>query len=249
MRNRKYKIRKDLSIEFEGRTLYRIEALKNINRIVSKGDIGGYIENQSNLSTSNDCWIFDNAKVFNNAMILNNAKIFNNAIVKNHAAVAGNSRVTDDALINGHVHLYNYAYIGDHAQALDLCYVSDHASVLGHAIIKDSVDIRDMANIGDNVTVSGCAVIAGNAFICGEVTISNTNDVLVLGPIGSRNAYTTFIKQPDRIFVRCECFFGNIKEFEVKVSTRYNDYNINYSAYMAAIEYAEKHFEIYSHRE
>ena len=44
------------------RTLYRIKALKDFGN-VKKGDLGGYVEREENLSHSGDCWIYDKAKV------------------------------------------------------------------------------------------------------------------------------------------------------------------------------------------
>ena len=60
---KKYEILMDKknTIEFEGRTLYRIRALRDFND-VKKGNIGGYIESESNLSQEGDCWVYDNAK-------------------------------------------------------------------------------------------------------------------------------------------------------------------------------------------
>ena len=47
--NTKYKIREDISKTFRGRTIYRIEALKDFGD-VKKGDLGGWIEKELNLS-------------------------------------------------------------------------------------------------------------------------------------------------------------------------------------------------------
>lgn len=57
-------------ISFNGRTLYRIRALKNF-RNVKKGDLGGYVEKESNLSQTGDAWIYDDAKVMDNAIVKN----------------------------------------------------------------------------------------------------------------------------------------------------------------------------------
>lgn len=70
----KYKITNE-SIQHEGRTLYRIEALKDFSYIKA-GWIGGFIEKPDNLSQEGDCWIFDNAKVFDNAQVSGDAHIW-----------------------------------------------------------------------------------------------------------------------------------------------------------------------------
>jgi len=60
----KYEILKDDFIEFDGRKLYRIKALKDF-RNVEKGEIGGYIESKRNLSHEGDAWVSGNARVLN----------------------------------------------------------------------------------------------------------------------------------------------------------------------------------------
>lgn len=65
MENKKYKLT-DETIEFNGRTLYRIEALKDFNN-VRAGDKGGYIEKEDNLSHDGDAWVYGDAKVCDKA--------------------------------------------------------------------------------------------------------------------------------------------------------------------------------------
>ena len=64
---KKYKLTKE-NISYCGKTLYRIEALKDFAN-VKKGDKGGYVEKEDNLSQEGDCWISDNAKVFDSALV------------------------------------------------------------------------------------------------------------------------------------------------------------------------------------
>lgn len=64
----KYKILKGQYIEVCGKKLYRIQALKDFN-VVKSGDIGGYIESESNLSQYGNAWVSGNAWVFGNAWV------------------------------------------------------------------------------------------------------------------------------------------------------------------------------------
>ena len=64
----KYKILKDQYIEAIGKKLYRIQALKDFNG-VKAGDTGGYIENESNLSQSDNAWVSGNTRVYGNAQV------------------------------------------------------------------------------------------------------------------------------------------------------------------------------------
>jgi len=75
----KYKLTKNF-IEYKGKKLYQIEALKHFE-VVKAGNMGGYIESEDNLSQEGNCWIYDNALVYGKAKIYDDAKIYDNAEV------------------------------------------------------------------------------------------------------------------------------------------------------------------------
>ena len=87
----------DEKIEHKGKTLYRIKALKDFLN-VEKGDLGGYVEDYTNLSQDDNCWIYNDAKVYDNARIYDNVKIY------------GNAKIYDK------VEIYDYAEIGGNAE-------------------------------------------------------------------------------------------------------------------------------------
>ncbi len=66
----KYKILKDQYIEVCGKKLYRIQALKDFKGVRS-GNIGGYIEKESNLSQPGNAWVSGNAWVHGTRHYLN----------------------------------------------------------------------------------------------------------------------------------------------------------------------------------
>ena len=70
MINKKYEILmdKESTIEWKCRVLHRIRALKDFGD-VKKGDLGGYVEKENNLSHYGNCWIYDNAKAMDNSRI------------------------------------------------------------------------------------------------------------------------------------------------------------------------------------
>lgn len=71
---KKYELLKDDTKEISGHTLYRIKALRDFGN-VEKGDLGGYIESESNLSHFENAWVYDNAEVFGNARVYGDAVI------------------------------------------------------------------------------------------------------------------------------------------------------------------------------
>lgn len=96
---KKYKLTEE-TINVMDRTLYRIEALKDFND-VKKGDKGGFIEKEDNLSQNGNCWIYDDARVYGNALVRDNAEIYSDAIVSSYAIVFGNAKVGGIASIYG----------------------------------------------------------------------------------------------------------------------------------------------------
>ena len=65
-------------VEFDGRKLYRIKALKSFylcGLTVKAGALGGYIEKEENLSQEGNAWIHGNAYVYDNAYVRDNAYI------------------------------------------------------------------------------------------------------------------------------------------------------------------------------
>lgn len=86
----------DETIDVSGTTLHRIKALKDFGN-VKKGELGGYVESERNLSQEGNCWVCGNAKVCGDAEVCGNAKVYGNAWVYGNAEVCGNARVYGDA--------------------------------------------------------------------------------------------------------------------------------------------------------
>ena len=78
MNNRKYELLQDQTIEWCGRTLYRIRALRDFGN-VRAGDVGGYIECERNLSQDGNAWVYGNAQVYDNAWVYGDARVCDNA--------------------------------------------------------------------------------------------------------------------------------------------------------------------------
>lgn len=112
---KKYKM-----IQCEG--FYRIKALRNFGD-VKKGDIGGLIQSEDNLSHDGDCWIYDDARCVGSGRLLGNAKakerakiyqdgrVYDDAVILGDAHICGSSRIYGTALICGRLKV-RYADIG-----------------------------------------------------------------------------------------------------------------------------------------
>ena len=77
---KKYRLTEETT-KVGNRTLYRIQALRDFGN-VTKGDIGGYIESEKNLSQDGNAWVSGDARVSGNACVYGNARVYGNADIK-----------------------------------------------------------------------------------------------------------------------------------------------------------------------
>jgi hypothetical protein len=201
----KYKLTEQTKEVF-GITLYRIQALKDFT-CVKKGEIGGWIESERNLSQNGDAWVSGNAQVYGNARVFGDAQVFGNARVYGDAQVYGNARVSGDAQVFGDA------------------WVSGDARVYGNA------------RVSGNARVFGDAQVYGDAWVFGNARVKQSFDYLLIGPIGSRESFTTFYRTEKGISVSCGCFHGTLDEFAFKVRETHAN-NEHGKTYKAAINMA-----------
>lgn len=184
----KYEILYSESIKFGDHTLYRIRALKNFDD-VKKGDIGGYIESENNLSHMNNCWVYDDAKVLEDAAVRDNAKAYNDTLVSENAVLCFNAQIHDNvklygesivdgnAKVYGNVELFDESVITEHAEVYgnvslhETANIRGNAEVSGNVVIRDQAEVYDNAVIKDNVRLSGDCVICGNSEVYDDVKI------------------------------------------------------------------------------
>lgn len=163
--------------------LYKIKALRDFGD-VKKGDIGGFVENEYNLSHEGDCWIYNNAKVFGNAKVFDDAKVFDNTLIfgdvrihdnvqiYNDAQIYGNTRIVDNAQIYDNVEIYGFTRIHGNVKVFNSAKIYGNARIHNNVKIYNNSRIYDYAIINDDVKVYGFSVISGNAYIAGDVEIN-----------------------------------------------------------------------------
>ena len=135
--------------------LHRIHALQDVGGEVKAGDLGGFVESESNLSfePGDDAWIFDDAIACNGAYVDKGSYLRGNAIACNHAYVsrgallAGHARAEDDAYIRGAI-------------------LTDHARASGFAVIVYNQDT------GGVPMISGQSAVYGR--VSGDVRLTDT---------------------------------------------------------------------------
>ena len=72
----KYRLTDETKTTVQGFVVRRICALRDIRRwSVHKGDLGGWVEKEANLSQDGDAWVGENAVVYGDAQVSGNAQV------------------------------------------------------------------------------------------------------------------------------------------------------------------------------
>lgn len=215
--NKKFKLLENDTIKLNGTTLYRIEALKDFGD-VSKGEKGGYIEKEENLSTTGNAWVGCDAYATGNSYVTGNAYVTDEAWVYGNAIISGNAR------------LFNNARVFGDAKVSENTKVSDEAWVSGNAKVDGNAQVTGEA------WVTGEALVSGNAHLLSDAQVSSGADFLVVGPIDSEGRYLTAYKsRNEKISLIRGGFDGTLEEFEEAVNKLYGD-NKYGKEYRLAIE-------------
>ena len=196
----KYEILKDEFIEFDGRKLYRIKALKDF-RDVKEGEFGGYIESEQNLSQEGNAWVSGNARVYGDAWVYGNARVYGNACVYGDAWVYGNAQVYGNACVYGDAWVYGNAQVSGNAR------VSGDARVYGDAWVSGN------AQVYGNACVYGDAQVYGNAQVAGNAQVLNRHSVVWFSNVGTENGTLTVYCGKNGLIATRGCLTGSVEEF------------------------------------
>ena len=158
--------------------LLRIIALRRFSD-VRKGEEGGLIEKEENLSQEGDCWVYRDAEVFGEAEVYDDACIAGNARVYDNAKVFGKARVWEYSCVGGEAEVFGDALVRGGAK------VYDNAEVFGHALVRGNARIYENAKISGNTWVYENAYISGNVKLYSTgsniaTSIKNNKDYVIL---------------------------------------------------------------------
>lgn len=102
-------------------------------------------------------------------------------------------------------------------------------------------DIGGWIESDSNLSHDYDAWVGGDARVVSDAHINSNKDFIVIGPIGSRNGFTTFYKNKnENICVRCGCFSGTVDEFLAAVQKTHGDSRFG-REYRIAAELAKTH--------
>jgi NDP-sugar pyrophosphorylase family protein len=185
----------DTAKRVNGKWVRQIQAVRDFS-VVRKGELGGFIHDESNLSHDGYCWVYADGVVADNARVIEDAQVYR-GIVCDSATVKGCAKIGrpyDEK---------TFSQVCGNASIEDKAVVYDNAIVSGFAVLKDYARVTDYARVDDNVVMEGCANafhyaflfgnahLKDNAFVCGhckvggDVTLIDhccvTDDSIVVG--------------------------------------------------------------------
>ena len=225
--------------------LFSIKALKDFNN-VKKGDIGGYIQSEKNLSQYDDCWIYGNAIVRDETVVMGDAKVCGNARVYDNAKVCGNARVydnvqiSDNVVVMGNARVCGNARVRNNAQVCDNAIVRDdvrvfvNAQIYDNAVVVGNAKVCDNAEIGGKARIGGNTVIQGNAIIGGDAIISSDKDYIIFKNWWSSGRFFTWTRSNNKWKVGC--FYGTGDKL---ISKAYKDSEESGREYEKIVKYVE----------
>ena len=136
--NRKYEFTGETR-NWVGRTLHRIRAVRDFGD-VKAGDLGGWIETESNLSNDGNAWVYGNAMVYGNADVSGNAEVSVNARVYGNAEVSGNAWVYGDARVYGRKHILWISMIGSRDDTVTFMRAKDEKIIVAAGCFGGTID-------------------------------------------------------------------------------------------------------------
>lgn len=145
--------------EFTGEELIVDDIVLHRIRRVSDGQLGGWIENESNLSHEGKCWVDGNSRVWGNARIVEDARTDCDACVFGNAYIHGRVYVSCYAKVYGNANIYGEAHI------------SGQALIFDNAEIYDDVIISGLTQVYGNARIHGIIRLKGYGFICGSADL------------------------------------------------------------------------------
>ena len=130
--NRKYEFTGETKV-WCGITLRRIRATIDFTLKcgmgIAKGEEGGWIEKEENLSQEDSAWVCGNAQVCGDAQVYGNAQVYGDAWVYGDARVCGDAWVYGDARVCGDAQVYGDARVCGNAQVYGDAWVCGNAQV------------------------------------------------------------------------------------------------------------------------
>jgi carbonic anhydrase/acetyltransferase-like protein (isoleucine patch superfamily) len=305
---RKYELSNDsklVYVNLNGNvTLHRIRALRSFDVEikscdskgtlvfpVKKGELGGWVQSEENLSQEGMCWIARDAMAFEHSSVTESAYMTDSAAIRGHAIISGNAVMSNNSSVSGHAHLSGHAVMhnnsvlvdnavvdGDvcmddnshvygHAHVSDMVWMTDESSIFGNAHVYERVWLYGRSRIYGHADVSGNILLDGNVNIYDDAIVNiyglsndltahslmwdgrihiglgahilRCEDILHLGPLGSRHDFITFYRnRRNGVNACCGCWSGEVKDLLIRIDEIHDENPCYREEYHIAIETA-----------
>lgn len=222
---KKYELMLEDVLHFGNVKLYRIRALKNFGSVV-KGELGGYIESERNLSHSGNAWVAGNAVVLGNAIVRDNAHVSGDTMILGNAIVRDNAYVSDDT------------WVADNAIVSDYVRVTGNVHVSDDTWVADTVVLSGKVEVSDKVRISGNVHISGDIHLSGDAVIQSFKDYCVFKNTWSSGRFFIYTRSNKKW--RAGCFYGTGEEL---IKKAYSDSELsgkNYELFVNLVAEQEK---------
>lgn len=183
-----------------------------VRQIMSEGKTGGWIEKESNLSKSGNCFVGQDAVVYGNARVIENARVSGWAVLSGNAVARGNASVSGHAVVQDNAVIYGHAIVRDHARVYGNARVSaavferaevyesacirDRASACGDAKVHGKASLEDECRAYENSEIKGDAWVHGSARI-GKDGYLNTGSYVTIKELGHYAENVTIYRTKD----------------------------------------------------
>ena len=229
---KKYELTSETKV-INGVELHRIKALESFGR-VEKGELGGWIESEKNLSQDGDAWVSGKATVFENATVGGNAFISGKATIRGNAWVGGNATVSVNATVEDKAKVDGNAIVCENVIVSGNAIVSENATVDGNATISGNAIVSGNATVEGDATVEDKAKVRGNAMVSGNAKVSRDADYIVFKNWWSSGRHFTWTRSNNKW--RVGCFYGSGEELIAKA---YKDSEKSGREYERVVKYVE----------
>ena len=200
--------------------LYRIRALRDIDRhSVRRGDLGGYIEDDCNLSHRGDCWVGGDAIVKEEASVQGNAYAGHEAFLTGQARLWGNAQALNETEMFDRACAYDNAVIMGRTRMINRSRAHGRARIT-NAVLSFGASIGENANVNGGATVAGDVAIGGHTYLSAGAYITRTDHVLRASVMGSDMFKATMYRTRDngaQLFVGC--WDGTLEEFRIMIES------------------------------
>ena len=129
---KKFELTNEFITNMFGTKLFRIRALVEFGD-VEAGELGGYVEKESNLGHDDNAWVYGDARVYGDAWVYGDARVYDNALVCGNARVYDNARVYGDAWVYGNARVCGDALVCGDAR---VCGNGDYAYAHGFGSVN-----------------------------------------------------------------------------------------------------------------